>query len=125
MFYAGLGWVAVGLALAGVAVPGLPTTVFVLVASFCFSRSSPRFDRWLHENRWLGPTLERFASPGGMPASAKRTALAAMWIAVAVSSSALMIGGHRIAALATLTLGVIGTLAIVLAVRTVHDRDGV
>jgi uncharacterized membrane protein YbaN (DUF454 family) len=124
MFYAGLGWMAVALAFAGVVLPGLPTTVFVLVASFCFSRSSPRFDRWLRENRWLGPTLERFSAAGGLPPSAKRVALGAMWTAVIVSSAAFLVGRHWIAALATLMLGMVGTLAIVLAVRTVSERNG-
>jgi uncharacterized protein len=41
--FGGLGWCAVVLAAAGVVVPGLPTTVFVLAASYCFSKSSPRF----------------------------------------------------------------------------------
>jgi uncharacterized protein len=45
MVYGGVGWCAVALAIAGVLVPGLPTTVFVLVASYCFLRSSPRFER--------------------------------------------------------------------------------
>jgi uncharacterized protein len=69
MIYGSLGWSAVALAVAGVLVPGLPTTVFVLAASYCFSRSSPRFERWLRENPWLGPSLQRVARAGGMPLS--------------------------------------------------------
>ena len=42
--FGGLGWCAVALAIAGVMLPGLPTTVFVLAASYCFSRGSPRFE---------------------------------------------------------------------------------
>ena len=51
------------------------------------TRSSPRFEQWLRANRWLGPSLERWASGGGMPRSAKQTALAVMWTAVLFSSS--------------------------------------
>lgn len=120
--YAGLGWLAVALALAGVMLPGVPTTVFVLAASFCFSRSSPRFERWLRENRWLGPALERFASASGMRPSAKRAALAAMWIAVALSAVALTVTQHWIAATATVALGVVGTLSIVCGVPTAAER---
>jgi uncharacterized protein len=121
LIYAILGWCAVGLALAGVMVPGLPTTVFVLAASYCFSRSSPRFERWLRENRWLGPPLQRFAAAGGMPPSAKRAALVAMWTAVLVSS-ALLAAMHWAAALATIGLGAIGTLTILFGVRTVPEQ---
>jgi hypothetical protein len=120
MIYGGLGWCAVGLALAGVMVPGLPTTVFVLAAAYCFSRSSPRFERWLRENPWLGPRLERVARAGGMPPSAKRAALTAMWIAVLLSSTVLF-QVHWAAAVVTLGLGAVGTLAILFGVRTVPD----
>jgi uncharacterized membrane protein YbaN (DUF454 family) len=97
--------------------PGLPTTVFVLVASYCFSRSSPRFEGWLRENRWLGPRLHRLARDGGMPASAKRAALSAMWIAVLLSS-AVLLQLHWAAAAGTLGLGAVGTLWILFGVRT-------
>jgi uncharacterized protein len=120
VIYGGLGWCAVALALAGVLVPGLPTTVFVLAASYCFSRSSPRFERWLRENPWLGPRLQRVARAGGMPPSAKRAALTAMWIAVLLSS-ALLIRVHWGAAVGTLGLGAVGTLAILFGVRTVPE----
>ncbi len=39
------GWCAVGLGTAGMFVPGLPTTVFILIGFYCFSKSSPRVAR--------------------------------------------------------------------------------
>lgn len=123
MIYGGLGWCAVALAIAGVMVPGLPTTVFVLAASYCFSRSSPRFERWLRDNRWLGPPLQRLASPGGLPPSAKRAALTAMWTAVLLSSGVL-VGMHWAVALGTIGLGGVGTLSILFGVRTVPEHAG-
>jgi uncharacterized membrane protein YbaN (DUF454 family) len=93
----------------------------VLAASFCFSRSSPRFDRWLRENPWLGPPLDRFAQNGGMPRPAKRTALMAMWTAVLLSS-ALLVGMHPAVAAASIGLGAVGTLSIVFGIRTVPEH---
>ena len=116
-----LGWCAVALAIAGIAVPGLPTTVFVLAASYCFSRSSPRFERWLRANRWLGPSLQRLASGEGMPRSAKRAALAVMWTAVLFSSSVLT-RVHWGLAVGTIVLGATGTLAILFGVRTAPEQ---
>jgi uncharacterized protein len=116
--YAALGWGAVAFAMAGLMVPGLPTTVFVLIASYCFSKSSPRFSRWLWEHRWLGPTLRRYARDGGMSRSAKRATLIAMWTSVLVSA-ALLLQLHAAIAIATIGLGLLGTLAILFAVRTV------
>lgn len=121
MLYGAAGSCAVALAIAGVMLPGLPTTVFVLAASYCFSRSSPRFERWLREHPWLGPSLERFASAGGMPPAAKRAALTAMWTAV-VLSSAVLLRVHWGAALGAIALGAAGTLSILYGVRTVPER---
>jgi uncharacterized protein len=119
LFYAALGWCAVGFAVAGALLPGLPTTVFVIAAAWCFSRSSRRFELWLRENPLLGPFLRRVTPGGGMPASAKRAALMAMWTAVLVSS-AVLASIHWAAAIATLGLGIIGTLSILFVVRTIH-----
>ena len=120
MIYGGLGWCAVAFAVAGTMLPGLPTTVFVLAASYCFSRSSPRFERWLLDNPWLGPPLRRFASDGGVPASAKRAALTAMWIAVLLSAGVL-VAVHWAVALGIIGLGGVGTLTILFGVRTVPE----
>ena len=119
--FAALGWTAVALALAGLVVPGLPTTVFVLIASYCFSKSSPRFSRWLLAHRLLGPTLRRYTGGSGLSRSAKRAALAAMWTSIAISA-ALLFPRHPAIALTTIGLGVIGTVSILFGFRTVpHD----
>jgi len=118
--YLALGWCAVALAIAGALLPVLPTTVFVIAASYCFSKSSPRFERWLRTNRWLGPPLERFAATGGMTKTSKRAALTAMWIAVLISST-LLLAVHWMATAGTLALGVIGTAVILFRVRTVPE----
>lgn len=118
--YGGLGWCAVALGFAGVFLPGLPTTVFLIAASYCFARSSPRFEAWLYANRWFGPRLRRFRETGGMPKSAKAAALTSMWIAIAISSLALATISI-LASLFTIALGGIGTLAIIYAVRTVPE----
>ena len=55
--YLCLGWAFVGLAVLGLFLPLLPTTPFLLVASSCFLRSSPRWQRWLLNSRWFGPML--------------------------------------------------------------------
>jgi uncharacterized membrane protein YbaN (DUF454 family) len=120
LLYAALGWCAVAFAVAGALLPGLPTTVFVIAAAWCFSRSSRRFELWLRENPLLGPFLRRVTAGGGMPASAKRAALMAMWTAILISS-ALLAGVHWTAVLATVSLGVVGTLSILFAVRTARE----
>lgn len=55
--YRVFGILALVLGAIGALVPILPTTPFVLLAAFFFSRSSPRLHRWLRQNRWFGGGL--------------------------------------------------------------------
>ena len=45
------GTVLVGIGILGIFLPLLPTTVFFLMAAWCYARSSRRFYDWLHHNR--------------------------------------------------------------------------
>jgi uncharacterized membrane protein YbaN (DUF454 family) len=76
-------WIAGGIAslalgAAGVVLPLLPTTPFVLLAAFCFARSSPRLHRWLLHNRRFGPLITAWRDERAIPARAKRMAYLAM-----------------------------------------------
>lgn len=78
-----LGCAAVGLALAGVVLPVLPTTPFLLVAAWAFARSSPRLDAWLRAHPRLGPPLTAWEDRHAIPRKAKAIAgvsLPAGWL---------------------------------------------
>jgi uncharacterized membrane protein YbaN (DUF454 family) len=53
-----LGWCFFGLGAVGVVVPGLPTTPFMLLALWAFSKSSRRFHDWLYSHPFFGPPLQ-------------------------------------------------------------------
>jgi uncharacterized membrane protein YbaN (DUF454 family) len=76
----------VGLATAGVFLPILPTTPFLLLAAACFARSSERLYRWLHENRWFGPFLTRYRAGLGVPLVSKLMILTLLWVTLAASA---------------------------------------
>lgn len=114
-----LGTLCVGLGAVGAIVPGLPTTVFLLCASYFFARSSPDAHRWLTEHpRW--GSYVRAAESGRMPRRAKVSALFFMWSSILVSAFA--IGASRPAILTLIvSLGLVGTVAILLYIRTAEN----
>lgn len=73
------GWLSVVLGVAGIFLPVLPTTPFLLLAAACFIRTSPKFYRWLVEHPHLGKYLIYYLDGKGMPAKAKVYTLLLMW----------------------------------------------
>ncbi len=79
-----LTWVSIALALLGALLPGLPTTVFVLIAAWSASRCSPRLHRWLQEHRILGPSLRNWEQGGLIDRRTKWVASAGMLTALGI-----------------------------------------
>ncbi|AYO19139.1 DUF454 domain-containing protein [Vibrio owensii] len=59
-FFNIVGGLCMILGIAGIVLPLLPTTPFILLASACFMRGSPAFHRWLHEHKTFGPMLDNW-----------------------------------------------------------------
>ncbi|HGE6700724.1 DUF454 family protein [Serratia marcescens] len=80
-----LGWLAVVLATLGVVLPLLPTTPFLLLAAWCFARSSPRFHHWLLYRSWFGPYLRYWQQHRALPPGAKWKAVLVIVLTFACS----------------------------------------
>ena len=55
----------------GAVVPGLPTTLFLILAAACYIRSSQKLYDWLIKNKTFGPYLKDYREGKGMPKNAK------------------------------------------------------
>lgn len=71
---------SLGMAFIGAVTPGIPTTIFVIIAAWAAARSSPRLHAWILGHRVFGPLLRQWEA-GTMPRRAKWAATAAMTVA--------------------------------------------
>ena len=83
-------WLSLGLlftvvGLIGLIVPGLPTTLFMIIAAACFYRSSKRLFNWVLNNKYFGKYVKDFRDGRGMPREAKFIALGFIWLFVSIS----------------------------------------
>jgi uncharacterized protein len=105
-------WLVAGLLCAalggvGVVVPGLPSTVFFILAASCFTRSSPRLEAWVLGLPGVGGLVRDYRAGLGMPHRAKVAAITAI-LAVGGLSAALAVTSPaaRSAILAACAVGV-------------------
>jgi len=70
--------------IAGIFIPGLPTTVFILIAGWAAARSSPRLHAWLWRHPIFGPMLLNWSRGGTVSRKAKYSASAMMSVCAAV-----------------------------------------
>ncbi|MHC4550464.1 MAG: YbaN family protein [Planctomycetota bacterium] len=111
---AGLGVLSVGVGTLGIFVPGLPTTVFLIFASWCFARSCPWLEERLLRHRIFRPYLRLLE--GGRPLAARTRAVALLLMWGAIGTSLWMLRAREAlpawAATAFVLAGAIGTVAI-------------
>lgn len=114
--YVAVGCVSVGIGFVGVVVPGLPTTVFFVVAAWAFSKSSPRLERWVLERPGVGPLVRDHRAGLGMPRRAKVVAITMVVVSCGLSAT---LGVDRLAIrIAILAAGAVGVAWILWRVPT-------
>ena len=114
------GLLSVGLGALGVAVPGLPTTPFLLLASWLFYRSSPRLQEWLLQS-WLGTYIRSYHRHGGMTATQKAGAIGIM-VAMVLLSTFVFIPAGSVARIIVPIAGAVGVLTVIFAVPNGKEK---
>ena len=66
-----IGWICVGLGFIGIFVPGLPTTIFLIIALWAFTKSSKKLRIWLLNHKKFGPFLRDWQEHRVVPLRAK------------------------------------------------------
>jgi uncharacterized membrane protein YbaN (DUF454 family) len=109
LFYLAFGWLCVGLGVIGIILPILPTTPFLLLAVWAFSKSSPALAARLRNNARFGPLIRAWQDHGAIPVFGKVMAVAMMaasavyvagfsaapaWVAILVVITVCAVGGY-------------------------------
>ena len=82
------GFLSLGLGIAGIFLPLLPTTPFVLLSAFCFLRSSRSRYEWLINHRVFGRYISDYLIHRAIPLRVKILSISAMWLAMGLSAYA-------------------------------------
>jgi uncharacterized protein len=80
-----VGFISVSLGVAGMFIPLLPTTPFLLLAGVCFARSSKRAHAWLLNNRLCGDYIRNYRHHRSIKLSHKISAVSLLWITIGYS----------------------------------------
>ena len=87
LFWNILGFLSLGMAYVGVVTPGIPYSIFVVFAAYCFSKGSERMHRWIYNHKIFGPFLTNWNTKRVFPQKMKyfmifmmSTSLVIMWL---------------------------------------------
>ncbi len=118
--FASLGAVATALAVVGAILPGVPTTIFLIIASYCFTRSCPWLEERLLSHRLFAPYAVYVRRHEPMPRRARLVALLLMWASVSFSLAWLSYTGWLSPRSGAVIVGaaLAGSVAVALVGRT-------
>ncbi len=109
ILYKAAGFMSLGLGILGIFLPLMPTTVFVLMAAWCFAKSSPRLHTWLADSKVFGVIITQWESRRCIPQKARYLATGSMLVA----------GGFAFLAMDGVILKCVVVLTIGLSIFTV------
>lgn len=76
--YMSIGFLCVGLAYVGFVTPGIPFSIFLVIAAWAFAKSSKRMEAWLYNHPWFGKFLTNWTKKRVFPTKGKYAMLLVM-----------------------------------------------
>ena len=92
--YVALGLVCVGIGFVNLFIPGMPSTVFYLIALWAFKRSSPKLEHWILWHSPVGPALRDWEEDRCLTLRTKVVAILGVWLGIG-ASMAILLTRHR------------------------------
>lgn len=115
------GTISLCLGVIGIFIPGLPTTVFLLLTAGLYIRSSDRLYQFVMQNRILGPYIREYQSNRGMTLKSKLVSISLMWTMISISAFILLDPG--LLRLFLVGAGLLGTIVMGLVVPTIKNNS--
>ena len=85
-FYLISGFLLVAIGVIGIFLPLLPTTIFLILASFCFLKSSPKANDWLKNHKILGSYIDNYQNKTGLTRNSKIINIVTLWTSISLSA---------------------------------------
>ncbi len=86
-FWIAAGLIALAVGIAGIILPLVPTVPLILLASFCFAKSSKRLHSWLISHKTFGPMIHDWSRSGAISRNAKRAATISIITVIGISAA--------------------------------------
>ncbi|NRA46590.1 MAG: YbaN family protein [Oligoflexales bacterium] len=106
-----MGHLATALGVIGIFLPIMPTTPFLLLASYCYSKGSEKFHKWLHNHKHLGPPVKNWEKYGSIPFKVKAFVIPFICLNLVYVTAYVQVSIYIKGLVAAICLGVIGFIA--------------
>ena len=123
ILYVILGCIGVGLGAVGAVLPMMPTFPFLMLAAFCFARSSERLDRWFKETKLYKDNLEDFVAGRGMTRKTKLRIMVTVTLLMSIGLVVMVIKGITIGCIVLGCVWVFHVVYFCFGVKTLAPQE--
>lgn len=122
ILYVILGCIGVGLGAVGAVVPMLPAFPFLMLATFCFARSSEKLDRWFKGTKLYKDNLEDYVAGRGMTKKAKIRIMVTVTLLMSIGFTMMALKGVKVGCIVLTGVWMFHILYFVFGVKTLSQE---